>query len=247
VADASTRPSRVLVSGGSRGLGLAFCRRHLALGRSVATFARTVSPALEALAADVGGRLAVCALDLADGGAPRLAVEWALSEMGAIDVLVNNVAVAQDALLAHTADDEIERIVRLNVVRSLQLTRHAVRAMMVRGGGTILNVSSICATRGFPGVTAYAASKGALEAFTRSAARELGPHGIAVNCIAPGYFESELSALLSAGGMDAIRRRTPTGALTTVEQLVEASEPLVAGRALNITGQVLTVDGGATV
>jgi 3-oxoacyl-[acyl-carrier protein] reductase len=241
-------PQGLLVSGGSRGLGLAFCRHHLKRGHLIATFARAITPELAALAARSDGRLVCFELDLLDEDAPRQAVARALAALGRIDVLVNNVAVGQDSLLAHLADEELERIVSLNVVRTLQLTRHVVRAMVVADrGGTILNVSSICATRGYAGVTAYAASKGALEAFTRSAAVELAGHGIAVNCVAPGFFASDMTSLLSPATLERIRRRVPTRTLTDGEQVVRACEVLVDARALNITGLVMTVDGGATV
>jgi len=241
-------PRRLLVSGGSRGLGLAFCRHHLERGDRVATFARSVTPELAALAAGSDGRLVCFELDLLDEGAPRRAVARALEALGGVDVLVNNVAVGQDSLFAHLPDEELERILSLNVVRTLQLTRHVVRAMVVADrGGTILNVSSICATRGYAGVSAYAASKGALEAFTRSAAAELAGHGIVVNCVAPGFFASDMTSLLSPARLERIRRRVPTGALTDGDQVVRACDVLVEARALNITGQVVTVDGGATI
>lgn len=244
----SDRPPalRILVSGGSRGLGLAFCRRYLERGHAVVTFARKLTPPLRALAAASEGRLTCFELDLLEEDAPRRAAAAAREALGAIDALVNNVAVGQDSLLAHTRDEDLAGIVTLNVTRTLQLTRHAVRAMIVAGGGAVLNVSSICAAHGYAGVTAYAASKGAIEAFTRSAARELGGHGIVVNCVAPGFFQSEMSALLAASDVERIRRRTPTGALTDVEQVVRACDPLLHARALNISGQILTVDGGAT-
>jgi 3-oxoacyl-[acyl-carrier protein] reductase len=243
---AAVAPLRVLISGGSRGLGLALCRDQVARGNLVATFARHSTAELEGLVAAANDRLVFFDLDLAADGAPRRAVAETLARVGAIDVLVNNVAIGQDALLAHTPDDEIGRIVSLNVTATLQLTRHAVRAMILSGGGTILNVSSICATRGYPGLTVYAASKGALEAFTRSAARELGGHGIVVNCLAAGFFESEMSKPLPVATLERIRRRTPTGTLTEIAQIVRACDPLLRAHVLNINGQVLTVDGGLT-
>lgn len=237
---------RLLVTGGSRGLGLALCRHHARHGRSVATFAREISPELAALAREHPDLVTAFRLDLLQPGAPREAIVRACEALGSIDVLINNAAIGQDSLLAHTSDEEIERIVGLNVARTIQISRHAVRAMIAAGGGAILNVSSICARRGFPGVTAYAASKGALEAFSRSAARELGGHGIVVNCIAPGFFPSDMSGLLGADALGAIRRRTPTGVLTEIAQIVAVSEQLLDAAALNLTGQTIVVDGGAT-
>jgi 3-oxoacyl-[acyl-carrier protein] reductase len=242
-----TESLRLLISGGSRGLGLALCEHHVARGNSVVTFARSSTPELAALAAASSGRLHFLTLDLLDANAPRDASVGALSALGGIDVLINNVAIGQDSLLAHLPDSEIERIVLLNVVRTLQLTRYTVRAMIAAdAGGTIVNISSICASQGYSGLTAYAASKGGVEAFTRSAARELGGHGIFVNCVAPGFFKSDMSDLLADADIARIRRRTPSRQLASIEQIVRASDTLVAARALNITGQILRVDGGAT-
>ena len=161
-------------------------------------------------------------------------------------MLINNAAVAQDSLLAQTSEEDIGRIVSVNLVATILLTRHVVRHMMLTRRVTILMVSSICGQRGFPGLTVYSATKGALDAFTRSLARELGSAGILVNAIAPGFFESEMSRVLAPSQVEAIRRRTHTGALVSDAQVVEAAEVLLNPDA-NITGQVLTVDGGASI
>jgi 3-oxoacyl-[acyl-carrier protein] reductase len=216
-------------------------------GNEVITFARSPTAELRALAESADGRLSWFELDLTSAAAPAQAIARATEIGGPIDALIHCAAVGQDSLLAHTPDDEIESIVTLNVTRAIELSRCAVRSMMVSGGGTILNASSICATRGYAGISVYSASKGAMEAFTRAAARVLGQHGIYVNCIAPGFFASEMSASLSGHNLDTIARRTPTGKLTQIDQVVDACTPLIQARALNITGQVLTIDGGASV
>jgi 3-oxoacyl-[acyl-carrier protein] reductase len=226
-------------------LGFEFCRHYVDRGHQVVTFARSLTPELAALEGESQGRLRCLELDLLEPGAPRRAAESASEAFGGIDVLINNVAVGQDSLFAHTSDEEIERIVTLNVTRTLQLTRHIVRVMIPRGGGTVLNVSSICGLRGYAGLVCYSATKGAIDAFTRCAAREFGRYGITVNSVAPGFFESEMSRPLAADQRSKIGRRTPTGRLSDAAQVVEASQPLINGRELNINGVVLAVDGGA--
>jgi 3-oxoacyl-[acyl-carrier protein] reductase len=234
-----------LVTGGSRGLGLAFCRHHLGAGERVLACARSSTDDVQALAAEHGDRFRFVELDLAEPGAPEELARMGSDELGRIDVLVNNAAAAQDSLLAHTPPDEIARLVDLNVTATILLARAVVRTMLVGGGGVILNVSSVCALRGFAGLTVYSATKGALDALTRSMARELGPGGIRVNSVAPGFFESEMSTVLAPAQIDAIRRRTPTGALVTAEDVVRACDALLAADS-NVTGHVLVVDGGAT-
>jgi 3-oxoacyl-[acyl-carrier protein] reductase len=234
-----------LVTGGSRGLGLAFCRHYLGAGERVLACARGSTGEVWALASEHGDRFRFVELDLLEPGAPDELARIASDELGRIDVLVNNAAAAQDSLLAHTPPDEIGRLVDLNVTATILLSRAVVRTMLVAGGGAILNVSSVCALRGYAGLTVYSATKGALDALTRSMARELGPGGIRVNSVAPGFFESEMSTVLAPDQIDAIRRRTPTGSLVTAEEVVQACDPLV-GVDSNITGHVLVVDGGAT-
>jgi 3-oxoacyl-[acyl-carrier protein] reductase len=238
---------RIAVSGGSRSLGLAFCRTYLERGHRVFSFARSTTPDVHALAGAWGERFTFAEIDVADHEGPGRAAEEARAALGVIDVLINNASVGQDSLLAHTSDEEIERILAVDLTATIRLTRHVVRQMLLEGGGTIVNISSICATRGFAGLSVYAAAKGGLEAFTRSIARELGPRRIFVNCVAPGFFESEMSAALSPTQLDTLRRRTPSGNLTTVEQVVAATDLLVAADELNINGQVIAVDGGLSV
>jgi 3-oxoacyl-[acyl-carrier protein] reductase len=112
-------------------------------------------------------------------------------------------------------------------------------------GGRILNVSSICGSKGFTGLTAYSGSKGAMDAFTRSLAQEVSGRGIMVNSIAPGFFESDMSAVLSADQLATIKRRTPTGRLTSDSNLLPVIELLLFSDT-NLTGQTITIDGGAT-
>lgn len=237
----------IIVTGGSRGLGLALVERLLARGLPVATFARGGSPELAALRDAAGGRLRFAELDATDEAAVGAFVLESDRWAGGVRGLVNNAAVGQDHLLAHTPPAVIDRLLAVNLRAPIAITKAVVKRMLLAGrGGRIVNVSSICGQRGYQGLTVYSATKGGLDAFTRALAREVGPRGILVNSVAPGFFSSEMSAVLGEGEMEAIRRRTATGRLTEPEQVVEVVEMLLLGDA-NLTGQVLVVDGGATV
>lgn len=238
--------SAVLISGASRGLGLAIAADLLAEGVRVAAFARTVTDELAALGDKYGDAAYVASVDATDTDATTAFVREAEGALGPLDGLVNNAAVGQDSLLAHTAPSEIERIVATNVVAPLLLTRTVVRRLLAKGRtGRVVNVTSVCGQRGFPGLVAYSATKGALDAATRSLARELGPR-VLVNAVAPGFFASEMSSVLGDEQLGQILRRTPSGALTEPADVVPVVRMLLR-EATNINGQVMVIDGAGSV
>lgn len=234
----------VLVSGGSRGLGLAIVSDLLQRGVKVATFARSVTPELNALGVEHGGNLHAACLDTTDRPGVEAFVREAERLLGPVDGLVNNAAIGQDSLHVHTSPEALARIIEVNLTAPLMLTRGVVRRMLARGGGgRVVNITSICAQRGFPGLAAYAATKAGIEAATRALARELRGR-VLVNCVAPGFFASEMSAALGRTELDAITRRTPTGRLSEPEDVL----PLVRMLLLedtNMQGQTIVLDGGA--
>ncbi|HTR97851.1 MAG TPA: SDR family NAD(P)-dependent oxidoreductase [Candidatus Acidoferrales bacterium] len=240
-------PSRtILLSGGSRGLGLALVRHLLAGGHAVATFARNETPAVAALAREQGDRFLFSAFDGRDAAATQRFVAAAIERFGGIDGLVNNAAVGQDHLLVNLSPERITELLEINVRAPVLLTRAVVRHMLVEGRrGRIVTITSICGSRGYAGLTVYSATKGAMDAFTRSLARELGPRGILVNAIAPGFFLSEMSSVLAKEQIETIRRRTPTERLVTDEDVVPFLDLFLFGES-NVTGQVAYVDGGLT-
>ncbi|MEU5908153.1 SDR family NAD(P)-dependent oxidoreductase [Micromonospora sp. NPDC047527] len=238
--------SVVLVSGGSRGLGLAIVTDLLDAGVRVAAFARTVTPELEKLAAEHPDRVHVGSVDVTDLRTAQGFVREVEQRLGPIDGIVNNAAIGQDSLHVHTATDDIARIIETNLTAPLQLTRLVVRRMLGKGlRGRIVNITSICAQRGFPGLVAYSATKGGMDAATRSLARELGGRML-VNAVAPGFFASEMSAVLGPTQLDQIVRRTPTGHLTEPAEVVPVVRMLLREHT-NINGQVIVVDGAASI
>jgi 3-oxoacyl-[acyl-carrier protein] reductase len=236
----------VLLSGGSRGLGLHLTEHLLEGGHVVWTFARSATDATEQLEAEPGGRFHFRALDARDMDGMKGLVADLVGEHGRIDALVNSAAVGQDHLLSHTPPDVIDAIIGINIKAPILLTRLVLRHMLVADRpGRIVNISSICGSQGYPGLVVYSASKGAMDAFTRSLAREVGGRGILVNSIAPGFFESEMSSVLSADQLATIKRRTPTGILSVESQIAEVLDMLLFSDT-NITGQTIYVDGGVT-
>ena len=238
--------SCVLISGGSRGLGLAFVEEVLANGAKVAAFARTVTPELQQLMDANPERVYVGSVDITDSKAVTSFIKDAAKVLGPIDALVNNAAIGQDSLHLHTTPERIEDIISTNLTATLLVTRAFMRHAMAKvGKGRIVNVTSVCAQRGYAGLVAYSATKGGLDAATRSLAREM--HGrFLVNSIAPGFFASEMSSVLGTEQLSTITRRTPTNRLVEPENITPTLRMLLF-EDTNINGMVLTIDGGGSI
>lgn len=235
----------IIVSGGSRGLGLHLVRRLLEQGNKVATFARSRTDQVDKLTSVHPENFFFAELDATDATGVAQFFATVASKFGRIDSVVNNAAIGQDQLLMHTDVDTVKRIVEINIVGPTILTRVAVKHMMLQDGGNICSISSICGSRGYAGLTVYAGSKGYLDAMTRALAREVGEAGIFVNCVAPGFFESEMSSVLRPEQLATIKRRTPSGALSNDENIFKVVDLVISGTT-NMQGQVVFVDGGIT-
>ncbi|MFM8281968.1 MAG: SDR family NAD(P)-dependent oxidoreductase [Planctomycetaceae bacterium] len=239
-----------IVSGGSRGLGLAVVEHLLRRGDSVATFSRDGSDQLDRMVDDHPSRLVAMRVDATDTAAVVGFVAMVVERFGRIDHVVANAAVATEGVLATTPDDVIARLLAVNVQGPIVLVRECVRQWLVQRGGddgpnpSVVLVSSVVARRGSPGLAMYAATKGAIESFGRCLARELGSRGIRVNTVSPGFLDTDLSATLSASDRARIVRRTPLGRLGVPADVVGAIDYLTSDRAGFITGQTITIDGG---
>ena len=235
----------VVVSGGSRGLGQSIVADLRRRGYRVATFSRRPSTFIEDQREQDGFHYA--AVDAADGNALQHFVAGVLQRWGQVDGLVNNAGLAAEGVLATAREEDIARMLDVNLKASILLAKECVRPMLLRSSGTIINISSIIAERGFRGLSAYAATKAGMLGFTRSLAREVGARGIRVNAIAPGFLETEMSDSLSPQQRSQITRRTPLGRLGTPEDVTPVVAFLLSQESRYITGQVLTVDGGASL
>jgi 3-oxoacyl-[acyl-carrier protein] reductase len=238
--------SVVLISGASRGLGLAMVTDLLERGVKVAAFARTVTPELESLGERFPGTTHFGSVDITDSQGCQAFVKEVESRLGVVDALVNNAAIGQDSLHVHTSADRIAQIIDTNLTAPLVLTRFWLRRLLGKGQrGRLVNVTSICGQRGYPGLVAYSSTKGGLDAATRAIARELSGRVLA-NAVAPGFFASEMSAVLGQTQLDSILRRTPSGRLTTPEEVVPVVRMLLL-EDTNINGQSLVVDGAGSI
>lgn len=242
-----TKNQSIIISGGSRGLGLHFAEELLKNGNSVATFARSRTEAMDKLEAEYPGKFIFESLDATNEDGIKKFVRKVQKAFGSIDSLVNNAAIGQDQLLMHTDIDTIKRIIDINIAGPIILTRAVLKYMFIQdNGGNIVNIGSICGSRGYTGLSVYASSKGAIDAFTRSLARELGERNILVNSLAPGFFESEMSSVLLPEQLNVIKRRTPTRVLSNEDNIFKMLD-LVLARVTNIQGQTMFIDGGITI
>ena len=236
----------VVVTGGSRGLGLATAQTLARAGFAVIAVARSESPQLAAARQELGDALKFQKWDLSDAASLSALAKTLRKDFGPVYGLVNNAAIGTAGVLATLADGKIEELVRLNVTSPLTLTKYLVRPMMAQRAGRIVNISSIVASTGYSGLSAYAATKAALLGFTRSLAREVGPLGITVNAVAPGFVATEMTHDLDASHRETIARRSALKRMADATDVANAVEYLVSDRAANITGTVITVDAGNT-
>jgi 3-oxoacyl-[acyl-carrier protein] reductase len=241
------RKGCVIISGGTRGLGLELVKFCLDNGWPVVTFARKSTKEIEFLLEKFRSNLFFKTLDITNYDEVKKLVKEATERYKIIYGLVNNAAIGQDNLLTHTSDDVIHNIISINLEAQIILTKYVIRQMILNGnGGRILFISSIAGIRGYSGLTVYSASKGALNSFVRSLAHEVGERGILVNAIAPGFFSSEMSMVLTSEQMEIIRRRTPTQKLITPSDIIPLFD-LLMFKEINITGQIFCIDGGASI
>lgn len=230
-----------LVTGGSKGLGLKICLSLLDQGYTVYTFARQKiqHPPLD--------NLYFTCLDITDKESVSEYIDKIIEIEGKINILINNAAIGQDQLLLHLGDDTLSQIIDVNLTSLISLTKKVLKPMFLQdGGGKIINITSICANKGYAGLSAYAATKAGVEGFTRCLVHEIGPKPVFINSIAPGFFESEMSSVLSNDQLTIIKNRTPTRTLSTFDHIIKTVIFLLNDN-LNMTGQIFKIDGGSSI
>lgn len=234
----------VIVTGARRGLGLAICKKLAADGYKVLAVARTDSPELNALCE--GGDVYFEPFDLLDTEKIHSWFVGLSKKHGRIYGLVNNAAVGADGVLATMHEHDIEQSLKINLQSPIVLTKYVSRSMLLGGSGRIINISSIIGSTGFSGLSVYAATKAGLIGFTKSLSRELGKANITVNCIAPGYMDTDMTKGIAADKLLSIKRRSPSGKLATVESVSASVSFLLGDGGDMINGTTITVDAGST-
>jgi 3-oxoacyl-[acyl-carrier protein] reductase len=238
----------VIVTGGSRGIGLAIARQLAGAGYRVIAIARSITPELtaagEAAAAAAAGQIDFRAFDLSNVAEIPAFVRMLRGELGAFYGLVNNAGLGTGGILANMHDTEIARLVQLNTLSPLVLSKHVAKSMMLEREGRIVNMASIVASTGYSGLSVYSATKASLLGFTRSFAREVGQLGITVNAIAPGFISTEMTQELTEAQRERIVQRSALKRLAETVDVARSVEFLLGDGGRNITGTVLTVDAG---
>ncbi len=237
----------ILVTGGSRGLGLAIARKLAADGDRVIALARRTGADLEAAIQSASpGQIVFQPADLADVDALPEIVRSLRKMHGPVFGLVNNAGLGTEGLLATMHNSQIEALIRLNTLSPIVLTKYVVRSMMADGRGRIVNMSSIIGSTGYNGLAAYGATKASMIGFTKSLAREVGKLGITVNAVAPGFVETELTGSMTDEDRKRIAGRSALRRLVEPDDVANAVAYLLSDAARNVTGTVLTIDAGNT-
>jgi 3-oxoacyl-[acyl-carrier protein] reductase len=243
--DAGLAGGVAIITGGSRGIGRAIVQVLAAAGMDVAfTYRENAVAAAEVVAAIPGTKITAEAVDVRDAAACAALAEKVVERTGRIDLLVNNAGVIRDNLLAMLDEKDVRTVLDTNVVGAFNMARAVVPHMIARRHGKIINISSVSGEKGGRGQTNYAASKGAINALTRSLAVELASRGITVNAVAPGVIETEMSREVRERAGDQVTSRILLRRIGRPEEVAYAVWFLASRFADYITGEILHVDGG---
>ncbi len=232
-----------LVTGASGGIGGAIARVLHAQG-AVVGLSGTRVDALEALAADLGGRAHVLACDLSDSESCVALPGRAEEALGSLDILVNNAGLTRDNLALRIKDADWNLVLEVNLTAAFRLTRASLRGMMKRRWGRIVGITSVVGVTGNPGQANYAASKAGMIGMSKSLAQEVGSRGITVNCVAPGFIETAMTDALGEAQRDKLLGAIPAGRLGSSDDVAACVAYLASEEAAYVTGQTLHVNGG---
>jgi 3-oxoacyl-[acyl-carrier protein] reductase len=239
----------VIVTGGSRGIGKAIVEHLAAEGYAVAFNYKGNREAAEALVGHIeqqGGRAWAAQADLGDFDDAARFVTGAREFLGDVDALINNAGITRDKSLFIMPREDWQDVIATNLTGYFNTTRNLIGYFMKNKKGCVVNITSVSGSTGVPGQTNYCASKAGIIGFTRSLAKEVAKLGIPVNCVAPGYIETDMTRRLSDKHREEIRKSVPMQRLGQVEEVAAMVSFLLSERARYITGQVFTIDGGLT-
>jgi 3-oxoacyl-[acyl-carrier protein] reductase len=236
-----------VVTGSSRGIGAAIARELAAQGAAVVLNHRDSATQAEAVIAEIvttGGRAVAIQADVSSYAEAQRLVKETVDRFGRIDILVNNAGTTRDMLIMMMPEADWDLVIQTNLKSAFNCSKAAVRPMMKQRFGRIINITSVSGLAGQAGQTNYSASKAGMIGFTKALAKEVGPRGITVNAIAPGFVPTVLTDVLNEEQKRTIISMTPMGRFAKPEEIAYATAFLADERAGFITGQVLSVDGG---
>lgn len=236
-----------VITGSSRGIGAAIAKTLAAQGAKVVVNHRNSSKGAEEVAAAIkagGGEAMVVQADVGQNGEAQRLIKETVDTYGQIDILVNNAGVTRDTLIMTMKDEDWNLVLQTNLTSAFYCSKAAIRPMMKKRNGRIINITSVVGLAGQAGQTNYAASKAGIIGFTKALAREVGSRNITVNAVAPGFVPTALTDVLPEEMIKSTVANTPLGRLGTAEEVAYAVLFLASDEAAFITGHVLTVDGG---
>ena len=234
---------KALVTGASGGIGGAIAKALHAQGAEVGLSGRNVE-ALNKLASEIGAGCHVLAGDLNTAEATDALIKSAEEKMGQVDILVNNAGLTKDGLFMRMKDEDWQVVQDVNLTAPFRLIRAAIKGMMKRRAGRIINITSVVGVTGNPGQANYCASKAGMIGMSKSMAAEVASRGITVNCIAPGFIATAMTEALNEDQKSKINATIPAGAMGTSEDIAASVVYLASDEAKYVTGQTLHVNGG---
>src|SRR6266540_2076620 len=235
-----------VVTGAGRGIGRAIALKFAQAGADVACVSRTAENS-EKVATEVRAlsrKAWAYAVDVAQASAVTVVAEQILTDAGRVDILVNNAGITRDGLLMRLSEEDWDAVLDTNLKGAFLFTKAFARAFVKQRSGRIINVASIIGLIGNAGQCNYAASKAALIGFTKSIARELAPRGITVNALAPGFIETDMTAVINEQARQQLLQSIPLNSFGQPDDIANVALFLASPAARYLTGQVLTVDGG---
>ena len=247
MSDRNLEGKNALVTGGSRGIGRAISLRLAKMGAAVFINFTSNEEAARAVLSEIaamGGDASLCPFDVADKKAVKEAISAIIKEHGPIQVLVNNAGITRDGLVARMKEEDWDRVINVNLKGAFNCIQACAMAMMKSRWGRIINIGSVVGTMGNAGQANYSAAKAGLEGLTKTVAREMAPRGITANLVAPGFVETDMTAVLPEKIKTALLEQIPAGRMGRPEEIAGAAGYLVSEEASYITGHTLHVNGG---